>query len=210
MTKLSPSILAADPLRLYEAAAMARATGCDELHFDVMDGHFVPNLSFGPQLLSAMKREIPFVYDVHLMLSDPLPFVERFHAAGAEILTVHAEANGFADCLRRIRELGMQVGASVKPGTGAEVLRPYLSQLDRVLLMTVEPGFGGQKLMQSVLPKARELRALGFRGEIEADGGINLENASALVRAGVNVLVMGTAYFQAQKPAEVATLVHAL
>lgn len=211
MIKLSPSILAADPLRLGQAARMAQDAGCDELHFDVMDGHFVPNLTFGPHILKAMKQEFPqIVYDVHLMLDNPAEFVDPFIDAGADILTVHAEAGGFDRALDRIREHGVQAGASVRPATPVECLRDALSRLDRVLLMTVEPGFGGQKLIPEVLDKAAQLRALGFAGEIEADGGITESNAALLKEAGIGVLVMGTGFFRAKDPAEVVRRVHAL
>ena len=211
MTKLSPSILAADPLRLGQAARMAAEAGCDELHFDVMDGHFVPNLTFGPHILKAMKQELPqIVYDVHLMLDNPAELVDPFIDAGADILTVHAEADGFDRALNRIRERGVQTGASVRPATPVECLRDALSRLDRVLLMTVEPGFGGQKLIPEVLDKAAQLRALGFAGEIEADGGITESNAALLKEAGIGVLVMGTGFFRAKDPAEVVRRVHAL
>lgn len=211
MIKLSPSILAADPLRLGQAARMAQDAGCDELHFDVMDGHFVPNLTFGPHILKAMKQEFPqIVYDVHLMLDNPAEFVDPFIDAGADILTVHAEADGFDRALNRIRERGVQTGASVRPATPVECLRDALSRLDRVLLMTVEPGFGGQKLIPEVLDKAAQLRALGFAGEIEADGGITESNAALLKEAGIGVLVMGTGFFHAKDPAEVVRRVHAL
>ena len=211
MIKLSPSILAADPLRLGQAARMAQDAGCDELHFDVMDGHFVPNLTFGPHILKAMKQELPqIVYDVHLMLDNPAEFVDPFIDAGADILTVHAEAGGFDRALDRIRERGVQAGASVRPATPVECLRDALSRLDRVLLMTVEPGFGGQKLISEVLDKAAQLRALGFAGEIEADGGITESNAALLKEAGIGVLVMGTGFFHAKDPAEVVRRVHAL
>ena len=211
MIKGAPSILAADPLRLGQAARMAQDAGCDELHFDVMDGHFVPNLTFGPHILKAMKQELPqIVYDVHLMLDNPAEFVDPFIDAGADILTVHAEADGFDRALDRIRERGVQAGASVRPATPVECLRDALSRLDRVLLMTVEPGFGGQKLIPEVLDKAAQLRALGFAGEIEADGGITESNAALLKEAGIGVLVMGTGFFRAKDPAEVVRRVHAL
>ena len=211
MIKLSPSILAAAPLRLGQAARMAQDAGCDELHFDVMDGHFVPNLTFGPHILKAMKQELPqIVYDVHLMLDNPAEFVDPFIDAGADILTVHAEADGFVRALDRIRERGVQTGASVRPATPVECLRDALSRLDRVLLMTVEPGFGGQKLIPEVLDKAAQLRALGFAGEIEADGGITESNAALLKEAGIGVLVMGTGFFRAKDPDEVVRRVHAL
>lgn len=210
MIKLSPSILAADPMRLGEAAQMATKVGCDELHFDVMDGHFVPNLTFGPHILKAMKREVEIVYDVHLMLSDPSGFVDPFADAGADIITVHAEANGFEKALEAIRARGLKAGASLRPLTGVRALSGKLHLINRVLLMTVEPGFGGQKLMPEVLEKARELREMGFRGEIEADGGIKPENMRLLTDAGVQVLVMGTAFFGAENPEKVVQAVHAL
>lgn len=211
MIKLSPSILAADPLQMGKALALVKQAGADELHFDVMDAHFVPNLSFGPSLLGAMKKQDPdVIYDVHLMLSDPIRYVDVFAQAGASIITIHQEANDFLPCLEKIRQLGLRVGASLKPGTSAESLRDVLPMLDRVLLMTVEPGFGGQKLMPEVLGKARELRLMGFAGDIEADGGIGLGNMQALVDSGINVLVMGTSFFKAEDPAAVASAVHAL
>ena len=210
MIKLSPSLLAADATRLGDETRKAIACGCDELHFDVMDGHFVPNLTFGPHILAALKRltEVPF--DVHLMLSDPLQFVDVFAKAGADIITVHAEANDFAASVERIHALGLKAGVSLRPGTGVEVLRGCVQQLDRVLLMTVEPGFGGQSIQLDALQKARELRAMGFGGEIEADGGIGPANMKQVVLSGVDVLVMGTAFFTSADPAALSQQVHAL
>lgn len=211
MIKLSPSILAADPLQMGKALSLVKEAHADELHFDVMDAHFVPNLSFGPSLLAAMKKQdADVVYDVHLMLSDPIRYVEVFAEAGASIITIHQEANDFLPCLEKIRSLGLLAGASLKPATPAETLRSVLPMLDRVLLMTVEPGFGGQKLMPEVLNKARELRLMGFDGDIEADGGIGLGNMRQLADSGINVLVMGTSFFKAEDPQAVAAAVHAL
>jgi len=210
MIKLSPSLLAADAARLGDEVRKAVECGCDELHFDVMDGHFVPNLTFGPHILAALKRLTDVPFDVHLMLSDPLPFVDAFAKAGADLITVHAEANDFAACVERIHALGLKAGVSLRPGTGAEVLRGCVHQLDRVLLMTVEPGFGGQSIQMDALKKARELRAMGFHGEIEADGGVGPANMEQVVHSGVDVLVMGTAFFTSADPAALSKQVHAL
>lgn len=210
MIKLSPSLLAADALHLASEIRKAEEAGCDELHFDVMDGHFVPNLTFGPHILKSIKKSTSLFCDAHLMLSDPLKYVDIFADAGADLIFVHSESNDWEAALRRIRERGIPAGVSIKPGTGAETLRNALPLIDRVLLMTVEPGFGGQKLMENVLGKARELRAMGFRGEIEADGGINTANMQQVAEAGVDILVMGTAFFGADDPSALSKQVHAL
>ena len=210
MIKLSPSLLAADPMNLAAEIRKAEAALCDELHFDVMDGHFVPNLTFGPHILKGIKKTTSLFCDAHLMLSDPLNYVDSFADAGADLIFVHSEANDWEAALRRIRERGILAGVSIKPGTPAETLRDFLPLIDRVLLMTVEPGFGGQKLMEGALTKARELRAMGFRGHIEADGGINPANMQHVAGSGVNILVMGTAFFGAEDPAALAQQVHAL
>jgi len=204
MTKIAPSILAADPLRMFDAVKLVKDTGCDELHFDVMDGHFVPNISFGPSLLAAIHKEFDLHCDVHLMISDPLKYVENFAKSGAGTITIHQEANDFLPCLRKLRELGVRVGASVKPGTSVETLREALPLLDRVLLMTVEPGFGGQTLREDCvakIPKIREMIAETGRDIlIEVDGGVKQSNAVRVIDAGADVLVMGTGLFRAEDP----------
>ncbi len=210
MTKLSPSLLAANPLFLQDEVQKAVKAGCDELHFDVMDAHFVKNLTFGPHILNALAKTIPMIYDVHLMLDDPYEMIAPFQKAGADIITVHQEAKDAKKCLQSIRALGCKAGISIKPNTSTESINPLLPLVDRVLLMTVEPGFGGQKLMTEVLHKAVELRNIGYHGEIQADGGITVENAPELVKRGVDVLVMGTAFFGAKDLAKVANTVHCL
>mgnify|MGYP000907622504 CR=1 FL=1 len=210
MCKIAPSILAADTMHMGDAAQAMVRSGCDYVHFDVMDGVFVPNISFGPSLLRDMKAEVALYFDVHLMLIDPLPYVDVFAKNGAGGITVHAEANNFIPSLARIRSLGLRVGASIKPGTPAETLRNVLHELDLVLVMTVEPGFGGQKLNVDMLAKIQTLRQMGFEGEIEVDGGITMDNAPALVKAGADTLVMGTTFFTSEDPKALVDQVHAL
>lgn len=210
MSKIAPSLLAADALRLGREAEMAASMGCDYFHLDIMDGVFVPNLSFGPHVLAGLRREVEAIYDVHLMIIDPLPYIDVFAGSGADILTVHVEARNFEESLARIRELGLRAGASLRPGTPAQAMAPYFSRLELILVMTVEPGFGGQKLRLDQVDKIRTFRELGFQGEIEVDGGITLENAPLLARAGADTLVMGTSFFRAENPREVVNGVHNL
>ena len=210
MSKLAASVLAADILHLGKEAELVVSAGCDYLHFDIMDGVFVPNISFGPHVLGGLKRQVDIFYDVHLMIQDPFSYLEVFAQSGANGLTVHIEAEHFEESLAKIRALGLKVGASLKPNTAAVSLSPYFSQLDLILVMTVEPGFGGQKLLGSQVKKISELRSLGFQGEIEVDGGITLENASLLAQAGADTLVMGTSFFTAENPKAVAEAVHRL
>jgi len=210
MSKIAPSLLAADALRLGQEARMAASMGCDYFHLDIMDGVFVPNLSFGPHVLAGLRREVDAVYDVHLMVIDPLPYIDVFAENGAHILTVHVEARHFEESLAKIHDLGLRAGASLRPGTQAQALAPYFKHLDLILVMTVEPGFGGQKLIPGQLDKIRLFRDLGYRGEIEVDGGITLENAPLLAQAGADTLVMGTSFFRAEDPQKVVDAVHGL
>ena len=210
MSKIAPSILAADTMRMGDAARQIAQSGCDYVHFDVMDGVFVPNISFGPALLADMKAVVDLYFDVHLMLADPLRYVDVFADSGASGITVHVEAAHFQESILRIHERGLRAGASVKPATPADALKPYLSQLDLILVMTVEPGFGGQKLNPAMTDKIRDFRSLGYHGEIEVDGGITLENAPMLAQAGADTLVMGTAFFRAENPVALVERVHAL
>lgn len=206
MIELAPSLLAADALRLGDEIARMLDTGVQTLHFDVMDAHFVPNLSFGPDLCKAIHKAFPgCVLDVHLMMDNPEKYLDVFAKAGAHAITLHQEV--LADipaAMQAIRGLGVRCGLSVKPGTPAETLLPYLPLLDQILIMTVEPGFGGQKFMADQVEKIRMLRAAGFEGVIAVDGGVNPDNAPLLAQAGANLLVMGTAFFKAADPAAVA------
>ena len=212
MIKLTPSLLAADLLHLGRAIDMMRRDGLDQLHFDVMDAHFVPNLSFGPDFCRAIHRYDPEMkIDVHLMMDNPDKYLDEFAKYGASSITVHAEIGGDLEgMIRSIHGLNVKASLSVKPETDAAVLLPYLEQLDLVLIMTVEPGFGGQKFMPEEVEKIRFLRKAGFRGDIAVDGGVNEHNAPLLKEAGATLFVMGTSYFHAPDPAKVAKLVEEL
>lgn len=211
MIKVSPSILAADVLHMGRDVQRMVDAGCDLIHVDIMDAHFVPNLSYGPALVKALKDACTVPLDVHLMMDNPEAYLETFIANGASILTVHAEIPGdVASVLRRIRALGAQAGLSVKPGTPAEAIRPFLPLCDLVLVMTVEPGFGGQAFMPGMIGKVSALRRMGFAGMIEADGGVSLQNLPALAEAGLDVAVMGTALYRSSDPAEAIKQAHRL
>jgi ribulose-phosphate 3-epimerase len=208
MVKIAASILAADMMHLSRDVHSMEDAGCDMFHIDVMDGIFVPNIAHGPALVSAMKKKTYLPLDVHLMIIRPERYIDRFIEAGADFLTVHYES--VADMgltLARIREAGIAAGVSLKPGTDAETLKPYLDELDMVLVMTVEPGYGGQRFMSDMLGKVKALRDMGYTGLIETDGGLNQENLPALVKAGIDIAVLGTSLFEARdKSAFIETL----
>lgn len=212
MIELAPSLLAADALHLGDEIARMLNYGVKTLHFDVMDAHFVPNLSFGPDLCKTIHGAFPeCVLDVHLMMDNPERYLSVFAKAGAHTITLHQEVlSDIPAAMAAIRALGVRCGLSVKPGTKAETLLPYLPLLDQILIMTVEPGFGGQKFMEDQVEKIRLLRIAGFTGDIAVDGGVNPDNATLLAQAGANFLVMGTAFFKADNPGDVARKVREL
>ena len=198
--KIAPSLLSCDFTRMGDELRNMEEIGADWAHLDVMDGHFVTNLTFGLPVIAALRPVSSIVFDVHLMIEEPEKYIERYIDAGADVLTVHLEAcRDVASALRAIRARGCKAGLSIKPGTPAETVFPYLSEADMILVMTVEPGYGGQKLIPECLDKIGVIKkhaaAMGREILVEVDGGVNASNAAAVREAGADVLVAGSAVF---------------
>ena len=205
--KIAPSILASDFSRLGEEICRVVEAGADFIHFDVMDGHFVPNLTMGPQLIKSVKQYTDCPFDVHLMITRPQDYINDFADAGADLITFHVEIEGSIETIiDLIKTRGVKAGLALRPNTPVASIFPYLAELDLVLPMSVEPGFGGQKFLMSALNKIDSLRERIFElrcdALIEVDGGINLETAPLVVNRGATVLVAGTAIFGSRNPSE--------
>ena len=199
--QISPSILSADFSQLGNEIKRLEESGADMIHVDVMDGHFVPNLTIGPPVIKALKKNTSMIFDVHLMISPVHKYIEAYSNAGADIITIHPEAtDDLKTSILKIKELNKKVGISLNPETQTDVILNYLDQIDLVLIMSVNPGFGGQKFMPEVLPKVIELKKIqqdkNLNFDIEIDGGINFDNAKRALEAGANILVSGTTIFK--------------
>lgn len=215
MTKVAASILSADFANLHKDCARLLEAGADVMHFDVMDGHFVPNISYGAPVLTCLHAALPDVfYDVHLMISDPARYAADFAKAGADLITFHLEAvpDTVEEVIAAIRATGCQVGISIRPGTPVEAVFPYLGVVDLILVMSVEPGFGGQKFLPTTPARIAAIRAerarLGCNTLIEVDGGINTVTGPQCIEAGVDWLVAGNSLFRAEDPAAVVRVLH--
>jgi ribulose-phosphate 3-epimerase len=205
--RIAPSILAADFARLADAVATVEAAGADQIHVDVMDGHFVPNITIGPPVVAALKRVTRLPLDVHLMIADPDRYLEAFASAGASIITVHSEAvTHLHRTLTRIRQLGAKAGVAINPATPLDHVQEVACEFDVLLIMSVNPGFGGQSFIPRSVAKVAAAKAMlaaaGCAADIEVDGGVDLTNAAALVGAGATMLVAGASIFGTANPGE--------
>ena len=199
--QISPSILSADFSQLGAEIKRLEEGGADMIHVDVMDGHFVPNLTIGPPVIKALRKQCSIKFDVHLMISPVHKYIEAYSDAGADIITIHPEAtDNLEESILKIKSLNKKVGVSLNPKTKIDLIIDYLEKIDLVLIMSVNPGFGGQKFMPEVLDKVRQLKKIQFEKnmsfDIEIDGGINFDNCQLVIEAGANILVSGTTIFK--------------
>lgn len=205
---ISPSVLAADFSQLGAEIKKTERAGAEYIHLDVMDGIFVPNISFGPDVIASVRKNTSLIFDVHLMITEPRRYIDNFLRAGADIITIHYEScENPGEVIKYIKSREAKAGLAIKPATPAEVVYPMLDDLDMVLVMTVEPGFGGQKMMPETLVKVRQIREYALKNgkniDIEVDGGLNAANVGMATEAGANVVVAGSAIFKAKKVRDV-------
>ena len=199
--KISPSILSADFSQLGNEIKRLEDGGADMIHVDVMDGHFVPNLTIGPPVIKALRNYTKLPFDVHLMIAPVHKYIKNYAEAGADIITIHPEAtDNLKESISHIKELGKKVGVSLNPNTKIDIIKEFFSEINLILIMSVHPGFGGQKFMPEVLVKIKELKKIkdqqNFNFDIEVDGGINFDNSKLVIEAGANIIVSGTTIFK--------------
>lgn len=215
MMILAPSMLSADFKVLGEELKTTEENGAKYIHYDVMDGMFVPNLSFGPGILKSIRPASTMVHDVHLMIEEPIRYIETFAKSSADIITVHIEACEDLDAtIAKIRECGCKVGVSIKPATPVSTLEPYVDKIDMILIMSVEPGFGGQKFMPIALDKIAEAKALveskGLNVDVQVDGGIDTHNVEDVIKAGANIIVAGSSVYNGDTAANTKAMMEIL
>lgn len=211
MIKLAPSILSADFARLLEDVKKVEKAGCEYLHIDVMDGHFVPNITLGPAIVKSLRRDVNMVFDTHLMIENPDDYIKDFVDAGSDLIVVHAEAcRHLHRTIQNIKSYNVKAGVALNPATSIESIKHIIEDVDMVLIMTVNPGFGGQSFIESMLEKIKELKQLiddkNLNVDIQVDGGIKPDNIHKIVEAGANIIVAGSAIFNSENIEETVSL----